>query len=595
MSSLACLGIAGTVRGEIKSSNKNNNNNDRKLLRKGYSSTDSSTLSSASVVRITMENDSSQGKKNKNKSTPAPTASPTSVPTASPTRSSKDKKSENKYSNKRKSTPAPTASPTLFHEDDEKENKNSNKIKNTSAPTASPTLLHNKDDESVHNHEIKKEDSDENRDVKEPEINVDDTPNQQTRSPKSAPQISINIFKVQPPTIAPSRKPSTSESQPNDTYDSVTLKSFDVHLIAEDAWNSGFDHLVQRALERHLSNSIFLPGIGIHNAVLTIASQSYKESKAWFRFQGRLLIDPVDDIRLDPQTQVWKQQSIALVDRMIIQLRLDEDPILVTGKVTLMNVVLLSDESAAPVINDHLQQVQRISDKGRKALIVISLIVAFVVAVGIGVWCFSPVEGYEDDDSRFGSKPRESFSQAATDEIVVDHDDAPSVCSSLTGTPREDCEPSSNNNDSIYLMEFVNEPIMQRATPRMEHDSAFNDDQDSFYSEPQPYFYKRRVPDRIAAPVSKEPSVYSILQDPQRRKQYASSCTEISRDKSNSTIATSSILMDESTSLPAASSIDHSVFTIIHSTIPQSIALSESMSLRQRIASHLAEHDASES
>ncbi|GAX13811.1 hypothetical protein FisN_30Lh107 [Fistulifera solaris] len=631
---------AGTIRGDKLKGATIENDRKRKLFQ--YASAYPSTIapsiypeydSNLSVLITSPNNpdDNDENKNSKHRSDPAPTPSPT--------RYIKEKKS-----NKRKRTPSPTSFPTSFP---------------TFFPTASPTRRQKKnksnesknDDYTIRAFPTVSPSASVSPSVAMSYVNIatespvaltapptqsllvetgmaTDNP-ETTRSPKAAPQISISIVKESPPpTLSPDRTQSTSapEIPSSDDqavyYDIVKLMSFDLHLTAQESWHSGFDALVQRALERYLMDSIVLEDIRIHNVALQIMSRSYEETKpdASFRFTGNLYKDPVEDIRIDASEEIQKQQSIALANHLLVQLHLDEDEVLATARVTVLNQDIPNGSVQSnntytydekPQEDEQTKEAPQISETGRKAFTIIGLIIAFIVAVLIGIWCISPFNG-DDDDSYFG-KPRESFSQASTDEIRVDHDDNQSVASSLTGTPR-DVECSMMHDDNIYLTEFMPERVATTKLPKVPFSSDSlpskddDDDQDSFYSNLQPYFYKTADHD-LSIPLSSEPSIYSIWKDLERKKRYESVRRHIHNPHDNeevpqrledrrmdeSTIATDSFLMmEESTtgdvSLPAAPSLSSlRTPTQITSSPASSISLSES--LRQRIASHFAEEN----
>jgi hypothetical protein len=625
--SLALSVEAGTVRGDKLKGASIPNDRKRKLFQHAgaYPSTIAPSIypqfGSSLSVMVTSPNypDDNDGKMNsKHRSTPDPTSSPT--------RYYKEKKS-----NKRKSTTSPTLFPTSFptasptrrkkknKSNESKNDENKSRVFPTVSPSASlsPSMAMSYVDITT-----------------EPSVALTAPPTQSllvetdistenpetTKSPKAAPQISISIVKESPP---PTLAPEILSSDDKEVYyDIVTLKIFDLHLTAQASWHSGFDPLVQRTLERYLMNSIFLKDTRIHNVALKLLSRSYEETKsdASFRFTGHLYMDPVEDIRIDASEEIWKQQSIALANHLLVQLYLDEDAVLATARVTVLNMDVPNDSVQSDKTdtsderqneNEQTKGAPQISETGRKALTVIGLMVAFIVAVLIGIWCISPFDG-DDDDSYF-SKPRESFSQAATDEIRVDHDDIQSVASSLTGTPR-DIE-GSMDDDNIYLMEFMPEGVATTELPKVPfHNNSVlskddDADQDSFYSNVQPYIYETTDHD-LSIPLSSEPSIYSIWKDPQRKELYESVRRHIhyphdkdeflqgivDRRKDESTMATDSFLiMEESTtgdvSLPTAPSLSSqrngTPTQRTTTSPPSSISLSES--LRQRIASHLAE------
>ena len=327
-------------------------------------------------------------------------------------------------------------------------------------------------------------------------------------------------------------------------------------------------------------------------------------------------MDPIEDISPDFTKEVWNQQNIALVNHLLVQLNLDVDDTLAAARVVLVNVELVdeSDPSTNDTTKDEMEKEARISETGRKALTVIGLIIAFLVAMGIGVWCISPFDGYDEGDndgSHFG-KPRESFSQAATDEIQVDHDEIQSVTSSLTGAPREDdLEDRSMMDDPIYLREFVPESRTTQCDNRIpSQDYDDDDDQDSFYSNVPPYFYKTAGA-HIASPSlsSMEPSVYSVWKDPERKQHYESlryptnsnsidndeteeriiQITTTNRRNDESTITSNSMfLTEESTTGGGSVSLSAAPSRARTTPLPPA-SLSLSESLRLRIASHLAE------
>lgn len=649
---------AGAVRGDkAKETSRIKNGRKRNLF--AYPATSAPTISpyfdSTLTVMVTSPNqydDSNIDMTNSRiRNTPAPTPSLT--------RLDSERRNDNK-SNKGKRTPSPTAfptaSPTFFPtasptRRNKKSKNNENKIiENTgrSFPTASPSasssLSHTSSNTVITNDrtEIPFVSTASPTQMPLSETEIDTAENEETaKIPKSAEQVSISIVKEPqpPPTDNPTmlRPESAPEKQSSDDsdaseayYDMIPFKNFHIQLTAKESWQSEYDPLVQQALERYLENSMSLRDTQIHHVELTVSSPSHGDDEATsnatlFLVKGHLYVDPIDDnISVDSiQEEVWKQQSIALANHLLIQLNFDADAILATARVILVNLEFVdeSDPSNTQSANDDDEDAH-VSEAGRKALTVIGLIVAFLLAMGIGIWCISPFDGYDDDadenGSYFGKPPRESFSQASTDEIVVDHDEIQSVTSSLTGAPREDDVEDSMMDDHIYLSEFVPEFTKHHDSRLPLH--AEEDDQDSFYSNVQPYFYKPSGADISSPSLSSiEPSICSVWKDPERKQQYESlrqftnhsnrndddddeeeriirvSTTNPRHTNDESTItSTSMFIKEESTaggsiSLPAAPSRSTNARTTPPLSPPPPTSISLSESLRLRIASHLAE------